>query len=130
TPECEPVTCADLGWECGVAVDDCGNEIDCAAESLSCSSSEVCVGGIDGPTECIAGGGGPSTADCDVCDSIPVCTGDAVTKLAGRVITPGKNDADTANQVGVPNAFVYILRNNDPSELPAISEGIPAEGGD
>ena len=41
-----------------------------------------------------------------------------VTKLTGRVITPGKADNNTANQVGVPNAFVYILRNNNPAELP------------
>jgi hypothetical protein len=32
------------------------------------------------------------------------------------------------NQVGVPNAVVYILRSNDPAMLPAISAGIPAGG--
>jgi hypothetical protein len=44
------------------------------------------------------------------------------------VVTPGRNDANTPNQVGVPNAIVYILRNNDASALPAIASGIPSGG--
>jgi hypothetical protein len=41
-------------------------------------------------------------------------------------VTPGRNDADTANQVGVPNAIVYILESAAPSALPPIGTGIPA----
>jgi hypothetical protein len=44
------------------------------------------------------------------------------------VITPGRSDANVGNQVGVPNAFVYIVRNNDLADLPAIPTGIPANG--
>jgi hypothetical protein len=48
--------------------------------------------------------------------------------LNGRVITPGRADNNTANQVGVPNAFVYILRTTDESDLPDIESGIPSGG--
>ena len=44
------------------------------------------------------------------------------------MITPGRDAANTANQVGVPNAFVYILRSNNVSDLPAIGSGIPNGG--
>jgi hypothetical protein len=40
------------------------------------------------------------------------------------VVTPGRADNDTGNQVGVPNAFVYILQN-DVEALPEIAVGIP-----
>jgi hypothetical protein len=123
--------CAELGWACGVAVDECGNVYDCGDEGLSCDvATQSCVGGISGPTECVTGepgSGGPST--CDVCDAIPDCTAQpAVTRLTGRVTTAGKADDDTANQVGVPNAFVYILRSNDDTLLPDIPSGIPDGG--
>lgn len=131
TPPCTAAaSCAALGWECGTAIDECGNQFNCASEGRSCDpATETCIGGIDGPTACVSGSGTPGTGDCDVCDSIPNCTGQAqVTRLTGRVITAGRDNADTANQLGIPNAFVYILRNNDSSELPAISTGIPTNG--
>ncbi len=56
TPDCPKLTCADLGWACGYTVDKCGNEIDCAKENLACSPNQVCIGGVDGPTKCVAGG--------------------------------------------------------------------------
>ena len=126
----ENLTCADLGWECGMAVDDCGNVLDCGAEGLACdAATETCVGGLNGPAECVVGGG-QHPDDCEVCESIPThCPAPTDTKLTGRVITPGKNDSDTANQVGVPNAYVYILRNLDASQLPIIGQGIPTDGG-
>ncbi len=126
----EGVTCAELGWGCGYAVDECGNVIDCSLEGLSCDpQTETCMGGVDAPAQCVTGTGSGTPADCDVCDSIPKdCDDPADTKLTGRVITPGGSAGDTANQVGVPNAFVYILRTADSSSLPALESGIP-EGG-
>jgi hypothetical protein len=40
-------------------------------------------------------------------------------------VSAGRDDADVGNQVGVPNATVYVLRNNDLSDLPALDSGIP-----
>jgi hypothetical protein len=64
-----------------------------------------------------------------VCSAIPDCSGEPEpTRLRGRVISPGRDDDDTGNQVGVPNAIVYIVRSNDAGVLPAISSGIPTGG--
>lgn len=124
---CTPAaSCAALGWACGTAVDSCGVAHDCAAEGRRCGPFEACVGGITGPTRCQAGAGGPT---CPLCGAVPNCTGrPQVTRLVGRVVTPGRTDGDQANQVGVPNAYVYILRSNDPATLPAIPTGIPTNG--
>ncbi|MET0794499.1 MAG: hypothetical protein ABW061_23465 [Polyangiaceae bacterium] len=123
---CPKKTCADLGWACGYTVDKCGNITDCAKEGLACSTNEVCIGGVDGePTKCVAGGG----QACELCSAIPDCSKAAsVTHLSGRVVTPGRTDADVANQVGVPNAIVYILQTNKLEDLPAIVAGIPSGG--
>jgi len=124
-PGCEKKTCAELGWACGYTVDACHNEIDCAAEGLACASNQVCIGGVDGPTKCVAGGG----QACALCSAIPDCSkAGTVTHLTGRVITPGRDDANAANQVGVPNAIVYILQTDKVEDLPAFSTGIPAGG--
>jgi hypothetical protein len=121
---CGKLTCASLGWKCGYLTDDCGDIVDCASEGLECASGEVCMGGIDTPTECIAAGGG----SCELCSFLPDCEGmPQPTRLTGRVITPGRSDDNIGNQVGVPNALVYILQNNT-EELPAIPVGIPAGG--
>lgn len=113
-----------MGWACGMAVDDCGNVFDCAAEGRTCGPFETCMGGITGPTMCVKGG-----TDCPLCDAIPDCSAEPqVTELKGRVITPGRSDGNTPNQVGVPNAFVYILREDDPSKLPAMTSGFPVGG--
>lgn len=126
----ENATCASMGWGCGVAVDACGNVFDCSAEGLTCDpATETCVGGIDAPARCIAGDGSGPMSDCEVCHAIPRhCASLNDTKLTGRVITPGKNANDVANQVGVPNAFVYILKTADSTSLPDLTAGIP-EGG-
>jgi hypothetical protein len=124
-PECPKKSCKDLGWECGYTVDKCGTPIDCAQEGLACTASQVCIGGVDGPTKCVAGGG----QACELCGSIPDCSkATAKTQLTGRVLTPGRDDANTANQIGVPNAIVYILQTNKPEDLPAITAGIPSGG--
>ncbi len=126
----EQATCASLGWGCGVAVDACGNVFDCAEEGLTCDpATETCVGGVDAPAQCVSGEGGGPASNCEVCDAIPTtCDAPEDTKLTGRVITPGKDADDAANQVGVPNAFVYILKTADSSSLPPLDSGIP-EGG-
>jgi hypothetical protein len=122
---CPPVTCAGLGWACGYTVDLCGNVVDCADEGLACGNGGVCVGGIDGPTQCQAGG----EEACELCSAVPDCDDVAQpTRLTGRVITPGRDDGNTANQVGVPNALVYILRTADLDALPVISFGVPEDG--
>jgi len=123
---CPPTTCAELGWACGYTVDPCGNVIDCAVEGRSCSGSDVCVGGIDGPTECVTG---IDEATCDLCPAIPNCSNaPEPTRITGRVVSPGRDDADTGNQVGVPNAIVYILRDNVVEDIPSMSSGIPVDG--
>lgn len=121
---CVKTTCAALGWACGTAVDKCGNVIDCAAEGRACREGEVCIGGVDGPTQCTAG-----IANCDLCTAVPDCKNAAgPTRLSGRVVTPGRADADRAAQIGVPNAVVYILTKNDVAELPVVGTGIPSDG--
>jgi hypothetical protein len=120
---CNTKTCAELDWQCGYTVDDCGNRTDCAM----CAAGEVCVGGLETPTRCMSGGAGV----CPVCSSIPDCMGMGMaqdTILTGRVITPGRTDTDVGNQVGVPNATVYLLRTSDETQLPAMPTGIPADG--
>jgi hypothetical protein len=123
--DCQRQTCAELGWACGYLLDHCGQVVNCADEGLSCGADEICQGGLGSPTQCVAGG----SADCSVCGAIPDCsTAAQPTRLTGRVVSPGRTDGDTANQIGVPNAIVYILRGTDASVLPAMSAGIPTGG--
>jgi hypothetical protein len=123
---CEPggESCVELGHECGFALDNCGNIYDCAEEGLGCGGLEVCQGT---PSRCV---NAFDAEECELCAHVPDCDGQPqLTQLTGRVITPGRVDANTGNQVGVPNAFVYILRNNTVADLPPIDEGVPADGG-
>ncbi|HEY3493584.1 MAG TPA: hypothetical protein VGK73_02815, partial [Polyangiaceae bacterium] len=121
---CPPLTCASLGYACGYIRDECGTIIDCAAEGLTCGALEACTGGVDGPTQCEV-----ADENCTTCGGVPDCKDAAQpTRLTGRVITPGRDDANAPNQLGVPNAFVYILRTTNPMDLPPITSGI-AEGG-
>jgi hypothetical protein len=123
--DCQRQTCAELGFACGYLLDHCGQIVNCADEGLSCGTNEVCTGGLGTPTQCVTGG----NADCTVCNAIPDCSAAAQpTRLTGRVISPGRTDSDTGNQVGVPNAIVYILRGTSTDALPAISTGVPADG--
>jgi hypothetical protein len=127
-PPCVPTatSCAELGWACGNAINNCGTVYNCALENRGCSPLQACVGGITGPTTCESGTTGGS---CPLCSAVPDCSGRTqLTQVTGRVITPGRTDAETGNQVGVPNAFVYILRENNPALLPAISSGVGASG--
>lgn len=123
--DCQRQTCAELGFACGYLLDHCGKVVNCADEGLTCGDNEVCTGGLGTPTQCVVGG----NSDCTVCKAIPDCSAAAQpTRLTGRVITAGRSDTDTGNQVGVPNAIVYILRGTSTDALPAISTGIPADG--
>jgi hypothetical protein len=122
---CEPETCRGLGWACGYFVDQCGNVVDCAVEGLACGADEVCTGGVDAPTECKSG----IKIDCPLCSAIPDCSQAAErTRLTGRVVSPGRDDADGGNQIGVPNAIVYVLRTADDAELPELDQAIPVDG--
>ena len=121
--DCEPQTCEELGWACG-QFETCGEVVDCADVGRTCGEGEVCIGGYDGPTECVRGG-----EECEVCSAIPDCSGEAqVTTLSGRVVTPGRSAGDTGNQVGVPNAVVYIPSFRNLDDLPEIPTGLPAGG--
>ena len=115
-------SCAALGWQCGKAVNRCGQVFDCAAEGRTCSAFETCQSDAGGPTRCVGGVSG-----CALCDAVPRCAADVPTRLSGRVVTPGRTDGDTANQVGVPNAFVYIPRSGNVADLPAIIRAPAAE---
>jgi hypothetical protein len=124
--ECDPVTCTGLGYACGYILDPCGNRtVNCADEGLTCGPLEACTGGLDGPTVCASSLG----EGCTLCGDVADCsTATQPTRLSGRVITAGRDDANVGNQLGVPNAFVYILRSADETQLPPMSTGIP-EGG-
>jgi hypothetical protein len=121
---CVPKTCAELGYACG-EFRSCDLTISCADEGRTCGEGEICVGGLNGePTECLTAG-----EDCDVCGSIPDCSDESQpTRLTGRVITAGRTDGDSPNQIGVPNAIVYIMRTTELGDLPDIAQGIPAGG--
>jgi hypothetical protein len=127
--DCIPQTCTELGFECGTAIDNCGDPRDCEeADGLTCGEGLQCQAvTVDDETtvnKCLAGG-----LDCEVCEAIPDCSDeDQVTILRGRVVTPGRDDGDTTNQIGVPNAVVYLLRDATPDNLPPMATGIP-EGG-
>jgi hypothetical protein len=125
-PECPAISCSALGYACGSIRDECGNIKNCADENLTCGALEACTGGFDGqPTVCVTSLG----EGCTACAGVPDCsTAAQLTQLSGRVITPGRDDANAPNQVGVPNAFVYILRTTEPADLPAFTSGIPAGG--
>jgi hypothetical protein len=124
TPEeepCVPVgdSCEELGYECGLAVNNCGQVFDCSLAGLTCNAFQTCSGA---PAECV----GSVPVGCTVCEDVPTCAAGSPTRVTGRVITPGRSDADSGNQVGVPNAFVYILRNTSVASLPPIGTGVPA----
>jgi hypothetical protein len=122
-------SCEELGWECGLAVDECGSVFDCADEERACQAGrESCIGGVVGPALCLSGVDVDPTGTCPLCPAVPECESGRVTTLTGRVITPGRADDDAANQVGLANAFVFILQSNDADELPTIQTGIPAGG--
>jgi hypothetical protein len=126
TEQCPPTTCAEQGYACGSIVDACGTVINCADEGLKCGPLEACVGGLDTPTKCMVGGGEP----CELCPAVQDCSAASqLTTLTGRVVTPGRDDANVKNQLGVPNAFVYILRNKGIDDLPPIhGEGAKIAG--
>jgi hypothetical protein len=122
--DCKPTTCAEQGYGCGTIVDECGNQTNCADEGLTCGPLQACVGGVDAPAQCMG-----DSSECELCGAVKDCSSAGqLTTLTGRVVTPGRTDDNVENQLGVPNAFVYIVRNKGVGDLPPITSGIP-EGG-
>lgn len=111
-PACTPTDCATLGFTCGSAPNGCGGVLDCGGTSV-CGQYATCLGN---PATCVSGGGGGGSNSCPLCNYIPVCPSNSKTVITGRVTTPD-------GEVGVPNAYVYILKDNG-ATLPTISEGV------
>jgi hypothetical protein len=130
---CTPKTCAQLGHSCGLASDGCGNAIncwpDCAENNTSCQDScgdaaQACLSDtMTGAQSCVTGTGGCTGS---LCDDVPSCAPNALTRLTGTVRTPGLTVGNTTyNRIPVPNAVVYIPA--DPNvALPAIFQGVQA----
>ncbi len=111
-PACTAKTCAELGYSCGAASDGCGGVLDCGGAAI-CGVFASCIGI---PAACVNNPGGEGAGACPLCPFIPNCSGKPKTVLTGRVTTPD-------GEVGVPNAYVYILKDNN-ATLPTISEGV------
>ncbi|NRA33855.1 MAG: hypothetical protein HRU17_10970 [Polyangiaceae bacterium] len=116
-PSCTTQTCAQQGYTCGIAPDNCGGFVDCWDETgntaRTCSQSNATCMGT--PSTCVSSGGGGGNCTGPLCDNISACSDSAPTKITGRVTTPD-------GEVGIPNALVYIPQ--DPSAtLPAITQG-------
>ncbi len=56
---CVPQTCTSLGYNCGLAGDGCGNQLDCSVGNAACVSPQYCGGA--GPGQC--GGNNGHNAD-------------------------------------------------------------------
>jgi len=129
---CTAKTCADLGHSCGLASDGCGKVINCwpgcSPTSTTCTGecgeAQACLAdGTSGAQSCVTGTGGCVGS---LCNSLPSCSPNALTKLTGTVVTPGRVQAGaTINRVPVPNAVVYIPANPS-ATLPSIFEGVKA----
>jgi hypothetical protein len=91
-PACSPKTCAQLGYNCGVAGDGCGNLI--AGGCGTCMAPNVC--GAVQPNVCGNNVGGGGNSVCDMGN----------TTITGTVVAP------TPSQFGTPdpiyNAVVYV----------------------
>jgi hypothetical protein len=111
-PACTPKTCADLGYDCGLAGDGCGSQIGPCGTTGTCTAPQFCGGG--GPNKCgsngnvgadggplvtcvpktcaelgytcgIAGDGcGGSTALCGTCTSPQYCGGGGSNQCGGN----------------------------------------------
>ncbi len=111
-PACTKKDCATLGFTCGSAPDGCGGVLNCGG-ATACPATATCSGV---PATCVTAGGGGTTT-CPLCQYIPTCSAASKTVITGRVTTPD-------GEVGVPNAYVYILKSNDATTLPTISQGV------
>jgi hypothetical protein len=94
-PACTPVTCKDLGYECGPAADGCGGLLQCG----TCAAPTVCGAGVPGVC-------GTTPACTGLCLQQVACDGGTTTTITGRVVagtTPMYGTPDP-----VPNVFVYV----------------------
>ncbi|HEX8433746.1 tryptophan synthase alpha chain [Archangium sp.] len=95
--ECQPLTCAGLGLDCGVTIDGCGGVLRCG----TCSEGEVCGGSgvpnVCGPPTCLPGtceslgrncgtvwDGCGGTLECGLCEAPETCGGGGVPNVCGR----------------------------------------------
>jgi hypothetical protein len=94
---CNPLTCAKLGYNCGVAGDGCGGSLNCG----TCTGTETCGGGgkfsvCGGTTGCApktcaglgigcgpAGDGCGGALDCGTCSGIDTCGGGGTPNVCG-----------------------------------------------
>ncbi len=107
---CKSQTCAQLGFNCGLADDGCGNVINCggggagfdagADAGAGCTPPQICGGGglpnVCGPTGC-------TTA---LCMQQVACDGSATTTVMGTVLAPNGGDPIYNATVYVPNGTV------------------------
>ncbi|HYQ01728.1 MAG TPA: hypothetical protein VER96_23805 [Polyangiaceae bacterium] len=108
---CVPKTCADIGYTCGPAGDDCGGKLDC------------------GPNTCpilgwtCGGGGKPGQCGCKgTCAAVPDCSNEPVktTSLTGKVYDP-------AGVNPLYHVFVYVANNPDDPNLKSFPAGISCD---
>jgi hypothetical protein len=107
---CTPKSCAQQGFNCGLADDTCGNVINCGGggagfdagpdAGAGCTAPEVCGGGGQ-PNVC-----GPVVACTGYCTSQVACDGGETTTLTGKVYAPNGTDPIYAATVYVPNGTV------------------------
>jgi hypothetical protein len=98
---CQPYTCVDFGWDCGIAGDGCGGQIDCG----ECIPPETCGGGgfpghcgiplcvgMDCAMQDIecgpAGDGCGSLLDCGPCIPPDTCGGGGIPGHCGSIRPP------------------------------------------
>ena len=94
---CQPMTCASQGMDCGIAIDGCGGTLECG----TCPDTEVCGGGgrpnVCGaasclPTTCEAlggecgrmGDGCGGVLDCGTCTAPETCGGGGTPHVCGQ----------------------------------------------
>jgi hypothetical protein len=108
-PPCTPLTCADVGANCGPIGDGCGGVVESCGD---CTGSEICGGGGT-PSVCGTNVSGTCTGLCQNQVSCPVGN---ETRLTGTVYAPNGSQP-------LYNALVYVPN----APLPAIAAG-PACG--
>jgi hypothetical protein len=109
---CTPKTCANLGYDCGLASNGCNATINCNANGSTttpdCPTGEIC--GYNGvPNVC-----GPSSTSSG-------CDGGATTSLTGYVFDPG-------NHLPIYNALVYIPVGTPPTPPTGVDPNSPQCG--
>jgi hypothetical protein len=105
SPPCTPLTCQDLGANCGPVGDGCGGIIPSCG---TCMSPAICGGGGQ-PSVCGNSTGNNCTGLCQFQESCPT---NSETRLVGTVRAPNGTEP-------LPNVLVYVPN----APLPAIGQG-------